>query len=492
MLDYLGAIDALRPPRRARAPDRRAGPRLAVGAEVARLRCLRGIDTLSAVGLCAEVGDFERFARAGAADELPRPRPVRALQRREPPARARSPSRAPGTPAGCWSRRPGTTAARRGDGRELAAARTASPRDGLAIAWRPSSACTAPGRAWISSAASAARSSRSPSPASWPASAGRSPQPTEPGPARRGRGGGGQSGPSRERIRDSAMSNPRPATLDPRQRALATKPGPAATRIRAYQPDRASRTRRTRRPLNRKSPPDGGPRGAGALTNDGHISCDGSQRIPGMWPGQATGLGSVDRERSREDLECPEDDPREYAALRHNLRQVQRELTAVQETVLNLEGSRRDCEESLSWKVTRPLRAARRIARSLRPRWSGPRSPKPPGCEKSQSSPSPSRDTARSMSEETQLCRSASNQSRDRASGSEPGSQWRAAAPARIRSAWPSGAPGYALLALIIAGVVLRLLAIASWWPATTTLDDGYELFTSNPFHNNLHPAGIR
>ena len=36
--------------------------------QVARLRCLRclrGIDTLSAVGLGAEVGDVERFARAG-------------------------------------------------------------------------------------------------------------------------------------------------------------------------------------------------------------------------------------------------------------------------------------------------------------------------------------------------------------------------------------------------------------------------------------------
>jgi transposase len=32
--------------------------------QVARLRCLRGIDTLTAVGLCAEIGDFERFARA--------------------------------------------------------------------------------------------------------------------------------------------------------------------------------------------------------------------------------------------------------------------------------------------------------------------------------------------------------------------------------------------------------------------------------------------
>ena len=32
--------------------------------QVGRLRCLRGVDTLSAVGLCAEIGDFERFAKA--------------------------------------------------------------------------------------------------------------------------------------------------------------------------------------------------------------------------------------------------------------------------------------------------------------------------------------------------------------------------------------------------------------------------------------------
>ena len=32
--------------------------------QVARLRCLRGIDTLTAVGLCAEIGDFARFANA--------------------------------------------------------------------------------------------------------------------------------------------------------------------------------------------------------------------------------------------------------------------------------------------------------------------------------------------------------------------------------------------------------------------------------------------
>jgi transposase len=32
--------------------------------QVARLRCLRAIDTLTAAGLCAEIGDFERFTRA--------------------------------------------------------------------------------------------------------------------------------------------------------------------------------------------------------------------------------------------------------------------------------------------------------------------------------------------------------------------------------------------------------------------------------------------
>ena len=32
--------------------------------QVGRLRCLRGIDTLTAVGLCSEIADFERFARA--------------------------------------------------------------------------------------------------------------------------------------------------------------------------------------------------------------------------------------------------------------------------------------------------------------------------------------------------------------------------------------------------------------------------------------------
>jgi transposase len=66
LLDYLGAVDAL--------VIRRDALEATIGELVldspwaqttARLRCLRGIDTLSAVGLCAEVGSFERFERPG-------------------------------------------------------------------------------------------------------------------------------------------------------------------------------------------------------------------------------------------------------------------------------------------------------------------------------------------------------------------------------------------------------------------------------------------
>jgi transposase len=66
LLEYLGAIDALvtrRDALEAAIAELVAGSPWAQA--VTRLRCLRGIDTLSAVGLCAEVGDFERFERPG-------------------------------------------------------------------------------------------------------------------------------------------------------------------------------------------------------------------------------------------------------------------------------------------------------------------------------------------------------------------------------------------------------------------------------------------
>jgi len=65
LLDYLGAIDALIVRRDLlEAHIERLVPDSPWAEPLARLRCLRGIDTLSAVGLCAEIGDWHRFARA--------------------------------------------------------------------------------------------------------------------------------------------------------------------------------------------------------------------------------------------------------------------------------------------------------------------------------------------------------------------------------------------------------------------------------------------
>ncbi len=84
------------------------------------------------------------------------------------------------------------------------------------------------------------------------------------------------------------------------------------------------------------------------------------------------------------DLERPGEDPREYAALRHNLRQLQRELEEVKqrdddrleesrrasraEAVAELDRVRREYEQSVSWTLTRPIRAAGQAMRSLRAR----------------------------------------------------------------------------------------------------------------------------
>jgi SAM-dependent methyltransferase len=57
-------------------------------------------------------------------------------------------------------------------------------------------------------------------------------------------------------------------------------------------------------------------------------------------------------------LEQPSDDAREYAALRHNVRQVERDRERA------LDELRYQYEHSLSWRITRPLRAA---ARRMRP-----------------------------------------------------------------------------------------------------------------------------
>jgi SAM-dependent methyltransferase len=76
-----------------------------------------------------------------------------------------------------------------------------------------------------------------------------------------------------------------------------------------------------------------------------------------------------------DDFGRPGDDPRELLAVRHNLRQVQRELEmALGEGEEHVEAERaryermwEEFEGSLSWRLTRPLRAARRLGRRRRP-----------------------------------------------------------------------------------------------------------------------------
>lgn len=92
-------------------------------------------------------------------------------------------------------------------------------------------------------------------------------------------------------------------------------------------------------------------------------------------------MRKVDVELAPEEVQQPGDDPREHLAVRENLRQAQREIEAAQaereDTRAELEQTRRahaaelggiraEYEESLSWRITRPLRGGRKLARSLR------------------------------------------------------------------------------------------------------------------------------
>ncbi len=66
LLDSVGAVDALLVRREALERQMAAlVPDSPWAQTIGRLRCLRGIDTLTALGLAAEIGDFERFDRPG-------------------------------------------------------------------------------------------------------------------------------------------------------------------------------------------------------------------------------------------------------------------------------------------------------------------------------------------------------------------------------------------------------------------------------------------
>ena len=137
---------------------------------VSRLQCLRGVSTLTAFGLAVEVGDWTRFSGStiGAFSGSSR--------RRTPAAKdatkARSPRPGTPTPAGCWSRPPGTTAGLTGQPRRCATAGTWLPLPPEPAAMPATSVCMTAGCA--STGARSGPSSRtSPSPANSPVGAGR-------------------------------------------------------------------------------------------------------------------------------------------------------------------------------------------------------------------------------------------------------------------------------------------------------------------------------
>jgi SAM-dependent methyltransferase len=87
-----------------------------------------------------------------------------------------------------------------------------------------------------------------------------------------------------------------------------------------------------------------------------------------------------DVELTSDELERPGDDPREFASLRHNLRQLQREVTELQQREAAERARReqevrtvrdqvsRSYEESASWRLTRPFRSGATLIRSVRGR----------------------------------------------------------------------------------------------------------------------------
>ena len=110
---------------------------------VARLRCFRGVDTLTALAFHLELGaDWQRFMRpARSARGSGSPRPCSSPASHPVKARSRRPDRR--SPGGCWSSPPGITAATHGSARPCKTASRASPITSCRSLTAPSSGCTA-------------------------------------------------------------------------------------------------------------------------------------------------------------------------------------------------------------------------------------------------------------------------------------------------------------------------------------------------------------
>jgi transposase len=179
LLDCQGAIDAL--------AHRRDGlerqivamiPSSPWRAQIGLLRCLRGIDTLTAVGLCAEVGDFTRFARAEQLMSylglVPSENTTGQQRRLGSITKTGSAHARRLLVEAAWHNRP-----RPNLSKALTERQADQPQEAIAIAWTAQKRLHRTGPA-SSNEGSAGRSSRSPPPASSPGSCGRSPKPSEP------------------------------------------------------------------------------------------------------------------------------------------------------------------------------------------------------------------------------------------------------------------------------------------------------------------------
>jgi len=148
LVDMRGAIDALVIRRDSLEREIVALlPRCPWTVPVGRLRCLRGIDTLTAVGLCAEIGDFARFARAEQL-ELHRRGSLRGHHRPTAPTGIGSPDRVRSRPPAAGRGRVALPPAShpRQDARR--APRRPAPSSGRDLLGKRSCGCTAPGPAW--------------------------------------------------------------------------------------------------------------------------------------------------------------------------------------------------------------------------------------------------------------------------------------------------------------------------------------------------------
>jgi hypothetical protein len=197
---------------------------------IARVRCFRGIDTLSATGLCAEVGDFARFSRPTLLSGF---LGIVASERTSDTKRRHGAITKAGPP---HARRLLVEAAhhhrhRPVIGETSRAARLATTRASSRSPGAPSDACTSAGSACTESDASPPASSRSPARASSPRSSGEAATLDRSHPHHRARDAAGartsttKAHHRRARLARPTMGNRRPPAAPAPRRRAATNTG---------------------------------------------------------------------------------------------------------------------------------------------------------------------------------------------------------------------------------------------------------------------------